>query len=472
MGFMDGFLRKKTSGNTAKDRLKLVLVSDRANCSPETMELIKNDIIKVISKYMEIDTDGLDIQITQMESDGGHGMFRQFMLIFRLRSCGLQGSEYRRTNMLKQKYQFKNYNWVLIGAVLILSGMGVLFINSADSSYTSKQLVGLIFCTGVMLFLSVVNFNFVCGFNRVLYMINIVLLVLVKLVGVSVNGAQRWINLGFTRLQPSELTKIIMIIFVAVYIQEHEEDLMEWKVLLKLALLCALPLFLVVIEPNLSTTLDITFILLSVIFVGGFSMALIKKWLKIIIPVMIPLGFLFIWYIQTPNQILLHDYQVTRIMTFLEPSKYSSTSAYQQDNSVMAIGSGKLYGKGLNNNTIADVTVADTGFVSEQQTDFIFSVVGEETGFVGSVIVIALLAIIVIECLKTAYVAKNMSGRLIASGMAALIGFQSFINIGVATEFLPNTGLPLPFVSYGLTSLLSYMAGIGIVLNIGLQRHY
>lgn len=191
--------------------------------------------------------------------------------------------------MLKQKYQFKNYNWVLIGAVLILSGMGVLFINSADSSYTSKQLVGLIFCTGVMLFLSVVNFNFVCGFNRVLYMINIVLLVLVKLVGVSVNGAQRWINLGFTRLQPSELTKIIMIIFVAVYIQEHEEDLMEWKVLLKLALLCALPLFLVVIEPNLSTTLDITFILLSVIFVGGFSMALIKKWLKIIIPVMLSL---------------------------------------------------------------------------------------------------------------------------------------------------------------------------------------
>ena len=205
--------------------------------------------------------------------------------------------------MLKQKYQFKNYNWVLIGAVLILSGMGVLFINSADSSYTSKQLVGLIFCTGVMLFLSVVNFNFVCGFNRVLYMINIVLLVLVKLVGVSVNGAQRWINLGFTRLQPSELTKIIMIIFVAVYIQEHEEDLMEWKVLLKLALLCALPLFLVVIEPNLSTTLDITFILLSVIFVGGFSMALIKKWLKIIIPVMIQLVFLLILYINKTNQI-------------------------------------------------------------------------------------------------------------------------------------------------------------------------
>lgn len=374
--------------------------------------------------------------------------------------------------MLKQKYQFKNYNWVLLMAVLVLSGMSVLFINSADSSYTSKQLVGLLFCVVVMLGLSVVNFDFLCGFNRILYVINIALLVFVKVAGVSVNGARRWINLGFTRLQPSELTKIIMIIFVAVYIQEHEEDLMEWKVLLRLAALCALPLFLVLIEPNLSTTLDITFILLTVIFAGGLSMKFVKRVLMIAIPVLIPLSFLFIWYIQTPNQILLRQYQVVRIMTFLEPSKYSSTSAYQQDNSVMAIGSGQLYGKGLNNNTISDVTVSDAGFVSEQQTDFIFSVVGEETGFIGSVLVIALLAVIVIECLKTAHVAKSMSGRLIAIGMAALVGFQSFINIGVATSLLPNTGLPLPFVSYGLTSLLSCMSCIGMVLNIGLQRHY
>ena len=159
-------------------------------------------------------------------------------------------------------------------------------------------------------------------------------------------------------------------------------------------------------------------------------------------------------------------------MTFINPSEYADTSAYQQQNSVMAIGSGQLYGKGLNNNTISDVSVTDTGLVSEQQTDFIFSVIGEEVGFIGSIIVIALLAIIVIQCLIIANRAKNMSGRLIATGIAALIGFQSFINIGVATQILPNTGLPLPFLSYGLTSLLSCMAGMGIVLNIGLQRHY
>ncbi|MDO5146269.1 MAG: FtsW/RodA/SpoVE family cell cycle protein [Eubacteriales bacterium] len=370
--------------------------------------------------------------------------------------------------MLKQKYQLKNYHWLLVIVVFLLSGLGVLFINSADSSYTMKQFVGLLFCGGVMLALSFVNYNVICDYSRILYAVNLILLAFVKVAGVKVGGARRWINLGFTRVQPSEFTKIIMIIFVAVYIQEHEEDFDDWKVLLRLAVLCGVPLLLVVIEPDLSTTLDITCILLAVIFAGGLNARFIRKAILVIVP----LAALFIWYIQTPNQILLQDYQVKRIMTFLNPSKYADTTAYQQENSVMAIGSGQLYGKGLNNNTISDVTATDTGLVAEQQTDFIFSVVGEEVGFIGSVIVIALLAIIVIQCLIIAHRAKNISGRLIAVGMAAMIGFQSFINIGVATHILPNTGLTLPFMSYGLTSLLSCMVGIGMTLNVGLQRHY
>ncbi len=370
--------------------------------------------------------------------------------------------------MLKQKYQFKNYNWFLVLVVLAISGLGVIFINSADSTYTIRQFVGLMFCVAVMLLLSVVNYNYICDFSRILYLLNIIILIFVKFFGVRVGGARRWINLGVTRIQPSELSKIIMIIFVAVYIQEHEEDFNEPKVLARLAGLCALPLILVAAEPDLSTTVDIFMILLTVIFVGGLSSRLIRRCLL----VLVPLAVLFVWYIQTPGQILLKDYQVTRIMTFIEPSKYQDTTAYQQQNSVMAIGSGQLYGKGLNNNTISDVTVTDTGLVSEQQTDFIFSVIGEEAGFLGSILVIGLLAAIVAMCLVTAYRARNISGRLIAVGIAALIGFQSFINIGVATQLLPNTGLPLPFVSYGLTSLLSCMAGLGMVLNIGLQRHY
>ena len=314
--------------------------------------------------------------------------------------------------MLRQKYQFKNYNWTLVIAVMVLCGLGVLFINSADSTYTSRQFLGLLVCTALMFFLSVVNYNFICDYSRIFYILNLILLLLVELVGSSAGGAKRWLNLGFTRIQPSELTKIFMIIVVAVYIQEHEEDFNEWKNLVKLAVLCAVPILLVLIEPNLSTTIDITVILLAVIFVGGLNMKLIRRCIIIGVPLMA----LFIWYIQTPNQILLKPYQVTRIMTFLNPSEYADTTAYQQQNSEMAIGSGQLYGKGLDNNTISDVTVTDTGLVSEQQTDFIFSVIGEEAGFIGSILVIALLAIIVIQCLIIAYRAKNISGRLIDRG--------------------------------------------------------
>jgi len=372
--------------------------------------------------------------------------------------------------MIRQKYQLSNFNWVLFIAVITISIMGVVFINSADSTYMTKQLFGLIFCGIIMVLLAFVNYNFLSGFSQILYIINIVMLVIVKLFGVRVGGARRWLNLGFTRLQPSEFTKVIMIIFVAVYIQDHEDDFNEPKVLARLALLCAVPILLILSEPDLSTTLDIIFILLAVIFAGRLRTKIIRNCILIAVP----LAILFLWYIQTPGQILLKDYQVTRIMSFINPSEYASTGAYQQDNSVMAIGSGQLYGKGLRNNTISDVsvTVTQSGLVSEQQTDFIFSVVGEELGFVGSLIIIGLFLVIVMECLWTAYWARNLSGQLISVGMAALIGFQSFINIGVATAILPNTGLPLPFVSYGLTSLLSCMAGIGIVLNIGLQKRY
>ena len=134
----------------------------------------------------------------------------------------------------------------------------------------------------------------------------------------------------------------------------------------------------------------------------------------------------------------------------------------------MAIGSGMLNGKGLNTASMA--TVKDANLIPEQQTDFIFSIVGEEFGFIGCMIVIAILLLIMLQCVKVARKARNTSGMLIATGIASMICFQSFINIGVATKLLPNTGLPLPFLSYGLSSLLSCMIGMGLVLNIGLQK--
>ena len=154
-------------------------------------------------------------------------------------------------------------------------------------------------------------------------------------------------------------------------------------------------------------------------------------------------------------------------MAFVSPEEYADKEAYQQLNSIMAIGSGQLNGKGYMNNEIT--SVKNGKFLSEENTDFIFAVIGEEFGFKGCVLVIGLLMGIAIECIGVARRAKDLSGKIIAASMGGLIAFQGFFNIGVATFILPNTGLPLPFVSYGITSIWSLFAGMGFVMNIRLQ---
>ena len=162
----------------------------------------------------------------------------------------------------------------------------------------------------------------------------------------------------------------------------------------------------------------------------------------------------------------MDEYQGLRILAWLKPEKYPESS-YQQQNSIMAIGSGQLTGKGLNNTGVN--SVKNGNFISEPQTDFIFTVAGEELGFIGTTTIIVILMLISIECMIIAFKAADVAGRVIAGGMGAYIGFQTLINVSVTTGLFPNTGLPLPFVSYGLTSLVALFAGIGFVINVRLQ---
>ena len=368
--------------------------------------------------------------------------------------------------MLKQ-YHFKNYSVKLLLTVMILCSLGTTFIYAAKPEFIKKQLLGMALCIMIILVVSLLDYGMILKFIWPLYGINVIMLAGVKLFGKDVNGSTRWFDLGpFGTIQPSEFSKIIMILFVAYFVERHKEDLNEWKTLGKLAVLCLFPVSLILIETDLSTSIDICLVLSAVVFIGGLSLKRILTILGVVIPSVAGLVF----YAMTPNPKFIPAYMINRIHSFMDPTENHDAGAYQQLNSVMAIGSGQLKGKGLFSDSLA--TVKDAKLVSEQQTDFIFSIVGEMTGFIGCMIVIALFAIVVIQCLIIAQRAKNMSGRLIASGVAAWIGFQTFINIGVATHFLPNTGLTLPFMSYGLTSLLSCMAGIGLVLNVGLQRHY
>ena len=363
--------------------------------------------------------------------------------------------------MLKH-YKIRNYNFKLLIMVIALAVIGIIAVGSAEEALQSKQIAGFAGGVCLMIFLSLFDYSVILNFYWVIYILNVILLALVIFMGDEGGGAQRWLDIG-VRFQPSEIAKIFIMIFFAKFILKHKEKLNTFKYIMLCVILFAIPAGLVAAQPDLSTTIIICLIFATIMFVGGLSYKVVAG----VLAVAIPSAVILISLILQPDQQIIKDYQGNRIVAFFNKEEYANTLGYQQEYSIMAIGSGQLTGKGYKTNQISSVKNAN--FISEQQTDFIFAVIGEEFGFVGAGSVVLLILLISIECFSVARKAKDVAGTIIASGVGALIGFQSFINIGVVTYLLPNTGLPLPFLSYGLTSLISSFIGIGFVLNVGLQ---
>lgn len=364
--------------------------------------------------------------------------------------------------MLK-RYRIKNYDFGLVFMLIVISVIGVLAVGSAKESLQDRQLMGLILGVFLMIVISLFDYSFFLNFYWVLYIINILLLLSVSLLGKVVGGAQRWIIILGIQFQPSETAKIILILFYAQFIMKHRSTLNTFRTLAMLILLLVPPLLLIYTQPDLSTSIMIGIIFCVMLFIGGLSYKIIFGILSVAVPAFI----IFLSIVLQPEQDLIKDYQQTRILAWLQPAKYANAEGYQQANAITAIGSGQLFGKGLNNNIIG--SVKNGNFISEPETDFIFAIIGEELGFIGSCIVILLMVFITLECIMIAKKSKDLAGTLICTGMAALIGFQGFMNISVATGLMPNTGIPLPFVSNGLTSLVSLFIGMGFVLNVRLQ---
>jgi rod shape determining protein RodA len=364
---------------------------------------------------------------------------------------------------------FKQYNYRLVLYMMILSVIGILVVASAsnhDSSTVTKQIIGVMVGFALAIGLSIIDYHNITKLYVLVYAGCIILLGAVLVMGHTAGGATRWINLpGIGRIQPSEFVKIGLIIFFSWYWNKYQEK-MNMPVMIGIAAgLAAIPIGLIFAEPNLSTSLVVTIIILCMVFSAGIS----YRWIFGVLAVIIPAGALFIFLLTKGLIPFIHDYQARRILAWIYPhAEQYAENLYQQKNSIMAISSGQLQGKGLFNTTIA--SVKDGNFLSAGETDFIFAIIGEEMGFRGSVIIILILAFVVFECLYMASRAKDLSGRLICTGMAALIGFQAFANIAVATQIFPNTGLPLPFISSGVSSLISIFIGMGLVLNVGLQR--
>ena len=360
-------------------------------------------------------------------------------------------------------FRIRDYDFKLVVMTLALAGIGVMAIGSAEPSLQTRQLAGAAVGAVLMIVISFFNYSFILKFYWLMYAINIGLLALVWYMGDEGGGAQRWLEIGGLRFQPSETAKILLILFFAAFIMRYKEKLNTIWIIGACILLIMLPWWLIYKQPDLSTSIVVIIVFCVVMFAGGISLKLVLGVIAITVPALAILVSLAL----QPDNTILEGFQKNRLLAFINPEEYSDREAYQQLNSVMAIGSGQLDGKGYKNNEIT--SVKNGNFISEAETDFIFAVIGEEFGFKGSVVVIALLMGIALECISVARKAKDAAGMIIASGMGGLVAFQGFLNIGVTTFILPNTGLPLPFVSYGLTSLMSLFMGMGVVLNVRLQ---
>ncbi len=354
--------------------------------------------------------------------------------------------------------------------VLALTAIGIAVIGSAapGENYQTRQIMGLAIGAVLMLVLMFMDYNWILKLHWLIYLFCIVLLLLVLKMGDNHKGAVRWIEIAGISFQPSEFAKIMMILFWAWLLGKNPNMVKKWKYFFITLLLTAVPLLLIVMEPDLSTTILFAVLFVVQLFIAGFS----YKKFAILLGALVPISAAVIIYIKAvpPDEghnILLKKYQYGRIMDFLFPEE-NDDGRLQQENAVMAIGSGGLTGKGLYNDSAN--SVKNGNYIPEPQTDFIFAIVGEELGFVGCIVILLLLLLIAAECVVTGARAPDMQGRLICFGVASIVVFQAFINIGVVTAILPNTGIPLPFVSYGLSSLVAMYAGIGLVLNVRYRK--
>ena len=364
-----------------------------------------------------------------------------------------------------RNYRIRDYDFKLVLMISALAAIGVMAIGSAEESLQKRQLAGVVAGAAAMIIISFFNYSMILKLYWLMYIGNIGLLALVMFspAGDDAGGAQRWLEIGGLRFQPSETAKILLILFFAQFIMKYRKKINTVRIIAFSVLLAAVPWVMIYRQPDLSTSIVVIVIFCFVMFAGGISWKLVVGAFAVAIPAVA----IVISLALQPDNDILTPYQRGRILSFVNPQEYATTLAYQQLNSVTAIASGQLEGKGYKNNEIT--SVKNGNFISEAQTDFIFAVIGEEFGFKGSIAVIVLLMGISLECVSVARKAKDVAGTVIAAGMGGMVAFQGFVNIGVATFILPNTGLPLPFVSYGLTSVMSLFMGMGFVLNVRLQ---
>lgn len=367
-----------------------------------------------------------------------------------------------------EKRAVRRIDFWLLGAVLLLEMLSLPLIDSATHAsgghyYVKKQAV-LVMASFAMLGLGTfIDYRDMVRLSPWLYAGNLVLLVAVFFVGKSVMGSTRWISLGFFDLQPSEIAKLVIILFLARHACTKEEPPETWWDIFSFYGWTLIPGALILKQPDLGTTLVLFAISTGMVYFAG---APGKKLVALAVACLLTATVLLLLHLYAGFPLPLEDYQVDRITSLFNAHKDPLGTGYQVLQSKIAIGSGTLWGKGLGKGTQNRLD-----FIPEQHTDFIFSVVGEELGFVKTLAVLGLYALLLYRLLLAAISAPDMAGTLVAGGVLSMLLFQVLVNMGMTMGIMPVTGVPLPFLSYGGSALVVNSFSIGLVLNISWKRH-
>ncbi len=354
--------------------------------------------------------------------------------------------------------------WMLISIILItMFGIVNIYLAKKTSAggmlFPVKQSIFFVASLVLLYFVVAIDYSIIKAFTPIFYWASIALLVLVLLIGSTINGAQGWIRLGPLSFQPAELAKIGTIMMMGKKLDDMEGEINNFKNFCILAFYAIIPAGLIVIQPDMGMTMVLFFMVLGVFFIGGLDNRIILGGLGALI-----LGIVLVW-----NSGLIKDYQKRRITSFSNPETDTSGSGYHLRQSLIAIGSGGFFG------TLDSLANDGTGgyasqYVPEIQTDFIFSQICQQWGTFGAICLLALYGLLISRMINIARTAKDLFGTVLTTGMIAYFLFAIWQNIGMTIGLMPITGITLPLVSYGGSSLATTILSLGLVLNIGMRR--
>ena len=370
-----------------------------------------------------------------------------------------------------QKRFWKNLNIYIPILVLLLSIIGLIMISSAveinknpeNWNFIQKQLIAIIVGIVAIIIIQFYDYSLLKEYSDLIYIFTVGVLVLLLLIASERGGGRSWISIGSINFQPSEIAKIIVIIMLANVMSEMKDELKNLTGILKSGFYAFIPFILIILQNDLGTALVILFIYVVMLYIAGGN----KKIMLIIFGG----SFLFIILLLTSHFVfetplpLIKDYQLNRLIVFVNPDIDPQGAGYNILQSKIALGSGKLFGKGLFSGTQNQLN-----FLPEKHTDFIFFFFFEEFGFLGITLVLSLYLLLFWNMLKIAINARDDFGKLVVTGILALIFFHVLQNSGMTMGVMPITGIPLPFISYGGSAMLSNMIAIGIVININVRK--